>query len=234
MQSVVVYSLNHDTTAHLGSALPQFSKIWPPPAHVQPCKGLPICPSTAYVLGLYNILDRYSRYLRTFECDIDRTKNSSKLKELGSSLCRDFPCLFTHHNFANRLRDKINEAQANPEQKPKDPLDFIHLKNKLVIDTEELLYIKSDGHYLEFYVDGKSKPELDQAADSLPAYSGNVEAHIIADMLRIEAITTELREFKNDTKQRLNKMESWIIAIIGVTVTTLLGTIAILAQSLIK
>lgn len=80
----------------------------------------------------------------------------------------------------------------------------------------------------------KSKPELDQAADSLPAYSGNVEAHIIADMLRIEAITTELREFKNDTKQRLNKMESWIIAIIGVTVTTLLGTIAILAQNLIK
>ena len=35
--------------------------------------------------------------------------------------------------------------------------------------------------------------------------SGNIEAHIIADMLRIEAITTELREFKVDTKQRLNK-----------------------------
>ena len=34
MQSVVVYSLNHDTTAHLGSALPQFSKILPPSAHV--------------------------------------------------------------------------------------------------------------------------------------------------------------------------------------------------------
>ena len=27
MQSVVVYSLNHDTTEYLGSALPQFSKI---------------------------------------------------------------------------------------------------------------------------------------------------------------------------------------------------------------
>ena len=60
--------------------------------------------------GLYNCLDRYSKYLRTFECDVDRTKNSSKLKELGSSFCRDFPCLFTRHNFANRLRDKINEA----------------------------------------------------------------------------------------------------------------------------
>ena len=37
-------------------------------------------------------------------------KDSSKLKRLGSSLSRDFPCLFTHHNFANQLRDKINEA----------------------------------------------------------------------------------------------------------------------------
>ena len=32
------------------------------------------------------------------------------MKELGSSFCRDFPCLFTRYNFANRLRDKINEA----------------------------------------------------------------------------------------------------------------------------
>ncbi len=34
MQSGMVYSLNQDTTAHLGSALPIFFKIWPPPAHV--------------------------------------------------------------------------------------------------------------------------------------------------------------------------------------------------------
>jgi len=79
----------------------------------------------------------------------------------------------------------------------------------------------------------KSNPDLDQAAESLPAYSGNIEAHIIADMLRIEAITTELREFKDDTKQRLNKMEGWIIGIVAVTVTSLLGTIAILLESLL-
>ena len=29
MQSVVAYSLNHDTAAHLGPALPKFSKICP-------------------------------------------------------------------------------------------------------------------------------------------------------------------------------------------------------------
>lgn len=60
------------------------------------------------------------------------------------------------------LREKIDEAQNNSKRKPKDPLDLIHLKNKLVIDANELLYIKSEGHYLEFYVEGKTKPELDR------------------------------------------------------------------------
>lgn len=55
--------------------------------------------------------------------------------------------------------------------------------------------------------------------------SGNLEAHIIADMLRIESITTELREFKQDTKKRLDKIEGWVVAIIGVTVTTLIATV---------
>lgn len=51
--------------------------------------------------------------------------------------------------------------------------------------------------------------------------STNIEAHIIADMLRIESITTELREFKQDTKQRLNKIENWLVAIVGTSFTTL-------------
>lgn len=55
--------------------------------------------------------------------------------------------------------------------------------------------------------------------------TSNMEAHIIADMLRIEGITVELREFKNDTKKRFDKLEGWIVAIVGVTVTTLLATV---------
>jgi len=55
--------------------------------------------------------------------------------------------------------------------------------------------------------------------------NGNLEAHIIADMLRIESITAEVREFKEDTKGRLNKLENWIVAIVGVTVTTLIATV---------
>jgi hypothetical protein len=44
-------------------------------------------------------------------------------------------------------------------------------------------------------------------------------------MLRIESITTELREFKEDTKHRLNKMENWLVAIVGTSFTTLIAIV---------
>jgi|TARA_B110000444_G_scaffold242507_1_gene259890 hypothetical protein len=71
----------------------------------------------------------------------------------------------------------------------------------------------------------ESKPEqkLEQQNRQVYAESNNLEAHIIADMLRIESITTELREFKEDTKQRLNKIENWLVAIVGASFSTLLA-----------
>ena len=62
---------------------------------------------------------------------------------------------------------------------------------------------------------------------------GGVEAHIIADMLRIESITTELREFKEDTKSRFDKLEGWIVAIVGLTITTLLATVGTLIGTIL-
>jgi len=76
----------------------------------------------------------------------------------------------------------------------------------------------------------KIKPEL---TPKPYVESGNIEAHIIADMLRIESITAELREFKETTKSRLDKLESWIIAIVGLTVTTLMTTVVGLVMKLI-
>ena len=68
----------------------------------------------------------------------------------------------------------------------------------------------------------KNKPEL---TPKPYVESGNIEAYIIADMLRIESITAELREFKETTKTRLDKLENWIVAIVGLTVTTLISTV---------
>jgi hypothetical protein len=70
--------------------------------------------------------------------------------------------------------------------------------------------------------------------------NGGIEAHIIADMLRIESITTELQAFKTSNNQRFeqldkkidkadrrfDKLENWIVGIVGVTVTTLMAVVA--------
>lgn len=39
---------------------------------------------------------------------------------------------------------------------------LLHLKSKAVLNTKELLYVKSDGHYLEFYTQNNAKPEIDR------------------------------------------------------------------------
>lgn len=60
----------------------------------------------------------------------------------------------------------------------------------------------------------------------------NLEAHVIADMLRIESITTELREFKEESRKRFDKLENWIIAIVGISTTTLISiVVSILLKS---
>jgi DNA-binding LytR/AlgR family response regulator len=41
---------------------------------------------------------------------------------------------------------------------------IIHLKSKAVVNCNELLYVKSDGHYAEFYIEGKNIPEIDRTS----------------------------------------------------------------------
>jgi len=71
----------------------------------------------------------------------------------------------------------------------------------------------------------KEQAETKPVEQQVYANKDNLEAHIIADMLRIESITTELREFKDDTKQRLNKLENWLVAIVGTSFTTLVAVL---------
>lgn len=80
------------------------------------------------------------------------------------------------------------------------------------------------------------QPETEQEQATKPntnpyyATGTKLEAHIIADMLRIESIATEMREHKVDYKEhketvnkRFDKLEGWIIAIVAISVTSLIG-----------
>jgi DNA-binding LytR/AlgR family response regulator len=39
---------------------------------------------------------------------------------------------------------------------------LINLKSKAVLSSGEILYIKSDGHYVEYHLKNKAKPEIDR------------------------------------------------------------------------
>lgn len=58
-----------------------------------------------------------------------------------------------------QLRTELKNYKQHPEETVPS---LLHLKSKAVLDTKKLLYIKSDGHYLEFYSEGNQKPEIDR------------------------------------------------------------------------
>ncbi|MFC4721370.1 LytTR family transcriptional regulator DNA-binding domain-containing protein [Geojedonia litorea] len=71
--------------------------------------------------------------------------------------------LFKRNKKSNRelelLREKLNQFS---ESNQNAMLDLIHLNNKVVVDLNKLIYIKSEGHYLEFYLEDKDQPEIDR------------------------------------------------------------------------
>ncbi len=53
---------------------------------------------------------------------------------------------------------KENQIQTEEPSKPQK----LVLNNKRIINLEELLYIKSSGHYIEFHLENDTQPELDR------------------------------------------------------------------------
>lgn len=70
------------------------------------------------------------------------------------------------------LSNRKNKVEINELQKQLYAYDnnntvtiekrTIHLKSKAVIDTSTIQYIKSEGHYIELFIAGKKKPEVDR------------------------------------------------------------------------
>ena len=104
-----------------------------------------------------------------------------------------------------------------------DPSTFITLKSKALININEILYIKSDGHYVEYYLDSKIRPEVDrntlkEVIENLPS-NKFVQIHrsYVVNIYRIKIInSTKLmlddgtwinltRTYKKDLKSILQK-----------------------------
>lgn len=75
--------------------------------------------------------------------------------------------LYFSQRKTNRLKqDEINSLNAQlkklQENKKSTLSEHLLLKSKAVVDLNNLTYIKSDGQYLEFYLDDREKPEVDR------------------------------------------------------------------------
>ena len=68
------------------------------------------------------------------------------------------------------------------------------------------------------------KPEKQADIEILWAEQSRIDAHATNVLLRLDMLIDELREFKQESKQRMNKFETWIVGIVAVTITTLLAT----------
>ena len=60
----------------------------------------------------------------------------------------------------------------------------------------------------------------DKKLDSKPveqlyANAPDVKTQVIADMLRIEQVTTEIKEFKVEVKDHFAKIENWLVGIMA-------------------
>jgi len=62
---------------------------------------------------------------------------------------------------------------------------------------------------------------------------GRLDAHATNVMLRLDMLIEELREFKQDSKARMNKFETWMVGIVAIALTTLLATVGSLLMRLL-
>ena len=60
-----------------------------------------------------------------------------------------------------------------------------------------------------------------------------LDAHATNVMLRLDMLIEELREFKQDSKARMNKFETWMVCIVAIALTTLLATVGSLLMRLL-
>lgn len=61
-----------------------------------------------------------------------------------------------------------------------------------------------------------AEKELDKKpSEQLYAGDPDLKSQVIADMLRIEQVTTEIKEFKVEVKDHFAKIENWLVGIMA-------------------
>ena len=121
------------------------------------------------------------------------------------------------------LQKRVDEHKDNPENDTYLSAQKVILKSKAVLNCQDIIYVKSDGHYVEYYLKDKNKPEVDrntmaEVLNELPerafirihrSYIVNIQSIKIINSKRVMLDNGEWinlsRTFKPDLYKALNK-----------------------------
>lgn len=111
-----------------------------------------------------------------------------------------------------RRKTSINDESANLNNKPQEMQPaFVQLQSKVRLDVDSIVYVKSDGHYLDYFINGKDKPEIDRQTISkcfdMLAPFGFIRTHrsYIVNANYIRSVSTTKIELKNNAVIPLSK-----------------------------
>ena len=96
------------------------------------------------------------------------------------------------------------------------------------IDNVNLEFTKQ-----EYVIMATKKTNKQADIQQLYTEQGRLDAHATNVMLRLDMLIEELREFKEDSKARMNKFETWMVGIVAIALTTLLATVGSLLMRLL-
>lgn len=100
------------------------------------------------------------------------------------------------------LAVKAEEAALLEKQVERQKTQIIELKSKAILEASDIVSVKADGHYLEFYTKQKEKPEIDrnrlkEVLEKLPDYFVQIHRSYIVNLKEVRIKTATQLEMKN-------------------------------------
>jgi len=89
---------------------------------------------------------------------------------------------------AEELQQSLHELELETKA---NKTEFFTLKSKALIPIDKIMYIQSDGPYVEIFVEGKEKPEIDRRSlskmtNELPDYFKQIHRSIIVNFKQVK------------------------------------------------
>lgn len=140
----------------------------------------------ATMFGFDSLLFSYSgMYIEAIMFAIIVAEKQKQIQIERDEIKKEFETLQLELDSLKQKKSIENEEKEN---------ELINLKSKAILNSSEILYIKSDGHYVEYFIENNTKPEIDRNSLSevlkiLPSNSFvRIHKSFIVNIYRIKII----------------------------------------------